>query len=365
MNSATIDAGPRLGAGGEPAARALSLLDQFSDRILPGFLRRQVQWKNLPSDWRHELLTELRHSLAVDCLEQPEAVCDLDPRQRHSRWFRLLEREVRASRQRLSHRIDHGTPLDELPAAATLATPELYDLLELVPSALKRLLADGLEHEGRGGMRGTAARLGICRTRVRRMWVRLAERLGYDGEFLAFWQKRLAEAALGLAADLLRHGGGLRLLPGNRPQPDLQRRRQRVRGIGSHVRMRPLPPELMRSMAQVRKVGRAAAGVDHAVRLLELAAQLSPFDPAVPLWRFEAAMLQDDHALAVRCLRRAQGLGGEGVRVLLARARLLEARGRDIAAQRLLSRGVQRYRGEARLLAALRAFAEPDWPARR
>lgn len=335
-------------------ARALQLLEDFSRRLLPGFVRRQIRWKRLSSDSR-ELVTDLRHRIAVDCLERPAALCAMAVSERNARWFRLLENEVRRGTRQRSGPGEAPVALDELPAPAVMSDPELRDLIECVPRPLRALLDHGFDHDGRPGLLGTAERLGICTTGARRMWVRLAERLGYGDDFLGFWRRRLGEVVLGMAADHLLASNRLQLLDGAR-WTDPRRRRRRLCGIRGQMRVRPLPADLKKTLASVRHCGKRAADFGEAVLLLRTADRLLPFDPAVPLWRFEAALLQDDLALAARCLRKAQHLGGAQVGVVLARARLLEVRGRGRAAERLLSRAIQRQRGEPKLIAALRAF---------
>ncbi|GAB4141675.1 MAG: hypothetical protein Fur0037_08580 [Planctomycetota bacterium] len=338
-------------------ARALDLLEVFTRRILPGFLRRQAQWKRLPPGSQSDLVEDLKAALAVDCLERAAEICDLEPRERHGRWFRLLEREVRSSRPCMTHRANPAAEPDEIAVDPGPLPFEIEELMRAVPEPFEGLLAGAPPRGKQRGLSGTTARLKIGRLRVRRLWVDLAERLGFDDGFLSFWRNRLAEATLGLAADLLRRSEQLCLLRPARYAPcDPQGRRRRLYRIRNHVRLRPLPSEFMRLMAAARRIGRRASSVEDAHSLLVVTRRLSPRKPAVLLWCFEAEILRGDLRSAARCLRLAQQLGGEDVRVLLARSRLLEARGRVRAARALLSRGARRYPADSRPEEALRRF---------
>jgi hypothetical protein len=88
--------------------------------------------------------------------------------------------------------------------------------------------------------------------------------------------------------------------------------------------------------------------------LLTQAAAIWPFVGAAWLWLFEARTCTGDlrgAAAALRAFR--ERIGGERVAVTLARARLLEVRGRGRAAVALVERAVRRWSCEPRLRAAL------------
>ncbi len=76
------------------------------------------------------------------------------------------------------------------------------------------------------------------------------------------------------------------------------------------------------------------------VQVLADAAQMHPDTPNVQLWLVEAAIRDGDLALAARSLRAARRTGSSRVSVLLLRARLLEARGREQQARILLQRSL-------------------------
>src|SRR5262249_60278497 len=91
------------------------------------------------------------------------------------------------------------------------------------------------------------------------------------------------------------------------------------------------------------------------------AAALRPDSPPLGSWSFEAAVARGDLRAAAADVRRARGCGGDAVSQTLARARLLEARGRIAAALALLDRALARHRGAdaARLRLAPSAAGPP------
>ena len=91
--------------------------------------------------------------------------------------------------------------------------------------------------------------------------------------------------------------------------------------------------------------------------ILADAARLLPGSPALYLWSFEAAMANADFPAATRAIRAARQVGAAKVPVLLARARLLEARRREPRAHRLIAASVKQRRGDERLVSALHVLA--------
>jgi tetratricopeptide (TPR) repeat protein len=187
----------------------------------------------------------------------------------------------------------------------------------------------------------------------------LASQCGRGVEFLEFWRKRAAEALLGLAADLLRQAEAVRLCPRPRSLPDPRNRLRRLSRIRAAVATQPLPPDLRVALSptRLRLANSAAAAID----LLEQAADLDPFQPALPLWRFEAAVLAGELRDAAQALRRAsRQLRADRVAIALARARLLEARGRVVAAAQLLRRVSRRWPRDVRPMQALAALVHGE-----
>lgn len=330
-------------------AEALRLLQPFVQRILPVIVRRIANRRGAVLAARLELEAEVRQELALDSLEHADEVCRLDERGRHSRWFRLTERTAYRLRSRGESATAEG-PV-ELPAAPppTVLAP--------VDHALAHRLGSGADllANGRCNLRATGQRVGASARAVRTAWAELVERLGYDAEHWQFWRRRLAEALLGLAADLLRIHADLPLWPRPRPAPDPSRRVQRVRRIRDQFLVGPMPPDVKRALAPwIRRprFDRRSPG-----QLLAAAAALDPENPAVPLWQYEAAMLDGDHRAAARAVRATRRIGGaDPIAVALARARLLEERARIAAARRVLLAARQRRPQDPRLQAALLAL---------
>jgi tetratricopeptide (TPR) repeat protein len=230
----------------------------------------------------------------------------------------------------------------------------------LTPRLLDALAHSARQHRnGRANVAATAAPLGLHPRRVRQFWEEAAARLGYGDEYLQFWRQRLGEALTGLAADLLRDRGQCLLLAGPRNRPDPAGRLRRIRRIRSQLMVRPLPPDLRRALSPSLRRG-GVHGLDPRA-LLAHAAALQPDSPAVWSWSFEAAVARGDLRAAAADLLRARDCGGDAVSQTLARARLLEARGRHAAALALLGRALARLgdAGAVRLRNALAAAGQP------
>ncbi|MEO6595389.1 MAG: hypothetical protein ABIP94_11610 [Planctomycetota bacterium] len=313
---------------------ALALLETFSLRVLPGILRRIAQWKHIHHNALPDLLDDLRQELALDCLLHPETVVHATTRQRHARWMRLAERWV--YHQRFGRRrIEEISPLMAAPPPTSSPPPSVPDVAT-IPM-------------GNGRINFAASAVGN-RTKMKDMQEQLelvASRLGRDGSYHSFWRTRLAEALTGLAADLLRDRGVVRLLQQPRSLPDPRGRLRRIRRIGTrfHVRSSTLDERrVVRYWVQPRQLGAGAPR-----RLLEHSTQLCPTKASTWLWLFEAHVLERNLPAAIQAIRECRRLPAtHRVGVALARARLLEVRGRLPAATALLRRAQRRWPRERR-----------------
>jgi len=180
---------------------------------------------------------------------------------------------------------------------------------------------------------------------------RVVARAGRGPDYHEFWRARLAEALVGLAADLLLDRGALHVLPRARRCPDPRGRLRRIRAIVSRFHVLPSTIDVRRAARPW--VRRPRLDGDAPLLLLEEAVRLLPFAPGAWLWLFEAHVAAGHLRSAVRALRRCRSCGGERAAILLARARLLEARGRWPAAIALLRRAARRWPLETRVRQAL------------
>jgi len=327
----------------DDAVRQLALEHwrRFCDHILPHMVRRIARWRQLPRTMQAELQLELAQELAADCLAQAAQVVVQPPRVRHGRWLRLAERYAYA--HYIQPRRRRCAP-DEL-----LAPPEPSLVAAPVPAPPLVTLANG-----RTNVRATAAAAGLDEREARTLLDRLACLLGADAEQHAFWRARLAEALTGLAADLLRQRELVHLLPRPRQPPDPAARLRRLRRLAGRFPIRPTTRHERRILGTLLRRGRLLerASPRH---LLESATQLAPFDRASWLWLFEARLGDGDLAGAAVALRSCRLAAAPTVLAsTLARARLLEARGRRDHAIGLLQRSARRFPRE-RMLAALAA----------
>src|SRR5262245_21125724 len=143
---------------------ALATLEPFAGRLLPGMLRRLLAWRGCADACRGELLLDLRQELRLDCLQHPELIVALRPRDRHQRWFRLVERWVYRQRLRPESVAEDFEPAARPPGTEFEPSPE--QLRRLLPSTPRHVLA-GLSTRvlhygnGRGNVTGTANRVGV------------------------------------------------------------------------------------------------------------------------------------------------------------------------------------------------------------
>ncbi len=352
-------------------ARALSCLQGFKSRSLPALQRRLACWKGLQSRRHADVLEDLLQELALDCMENPELILELEERERHSRWFRLIQKKHYQLRLRSARRSEVRDEMDRLPASGRLGGPnweEQIAQLEL-PSATKEglaLLRAGAVHlkNGRLNLERSSENTGLSRDAIRQLWQELSAALGFGPEYRRFWQGRLAEALLALAADQLQEAGSLCMHSQTSRRPAASEQSLR-RVLGIRDSLAGLPKERgMRKLLAGLGGARKPDPVDPRP-LLDLAARLRPVDAKIAAWQFEAAIAYGDVRSAARSLRRARCLGWLRIPAALARARLAEARGRRSRAASILRRALLRYPRDERLRASLNALAGPpqDWRA--
>lgn len=342
-------------------APPLAEVEEFVDRAFPTMLRRLCCWKGLRPHRHADVLQDLHQDLLLDCLENADHIRELSPRERNGRWFRLLEQRHYQIRLRDRRRFAAGTALDEIAESErTSATEHVGLALAVADRQRTELLLHTATHlkNGRLNTEITAQRLGMHPREVRALWGRVAGALGYDEQFLGFWRRRLVEALLGLVADWLRDRQLVRLHDeAARARPDPRARLRRIRQIKACVSVRPLPRDMKNALAQFTRRG-AARGLDPWLAM-RAARDLLPGCVGVHLWHFELAVAHGRLVEAALALRRARAARTEPVRCALARARLLEAAGREESARAVLLRSAAHHRGDRRLTAALRELEAP------
>jgi hypothetical protein len=327
---------------------ALTQLAMFQTCLLPTTVRRIAAWKQLSRACLSDLLDDVRQELAVDCLEHAPQIVGLAVRDRHQRWMRIAERWI--YHQRIAYRwqrtrLGHDDALVPPPSLLPLPTPPRFESLQ----------------NGRLNRAATATRAG---RKLRELTAELegfAWQLGHDDDHHGFWCRRAAEALTGVAADLLRARGGLHLIAAW-PEPDVDRRLQRVRQVAQHFVLLPTTRtvrSLLRPWLRRPRLDTTAPR-----RLLAAARALRPDHAAVWLWTFEAELDAGQLPAAGTALRQARAcVGCPPLAQLLARARLLEARGRLAAAARLLQRGRRRRPRDAALAGVVQTLLGDQTPA--
>lgn len=325
----------------------LACLDQFLKVAMPAAVRKLRCWQGLNPDRHSDLVADLAQEVAADYVAH-RATLEAMPRdQRHERWLRLVGRSHYRLRGRGLRTTDDSTTVDDLwveAAPPALPPPDL--------AAPDAAFADALMHHGVRLKNGrlneyiTARSIGLSTLQLRRQGQRLLAALRGERD-VEFWRRRLVEALIGLAADVLRDNGQVVILgEPRRPRPDPTARLRRVLRIRERLRYLPLTPSLRRVLARYGGKGRTSQ-LDPG-RALTSALELDPAAPQAHLWSFELAVVDGDAARAARALRLAKRCGGDAVAIVLARARLLELRRRDCAAAALLGRA-RRRREDARL----------------
>lgn len=319
--------------------RALELLEGFRQRLLPGVLRRIAAWKAIPTPQLAQLRDDVVQELFVDCLTHAREVVRLAPRDRHARWMQVAERTL----YRLRRHLRRSQPLVDEPfgVAEANATDDV-DLPALIPL-----------HNGRANVAASARRAGLGRRQLRQQLDQLAAQLGWDDDRRRFWQARAAEALIGLAADLLRHNNSVYELepPAG---PDLARRRERLRRLAQRFPVQPSTLAVRRALQPWLR--RTTRRPPEAAEMLLSAVALAPDRAAGWLWLFEARCALGDAAAAAAATCRARRCPDvERASLVLARARLLELRGRMADAVRLVQRAQRRRDPDRRLRRALAA----------
>ena len=351
---------------------AFLLLQIFRRRALPTLLRKLHIWKGLNQDQHRDLIEDLDQELWLDCLQHAELIISLPSRERHTRWFRLIEKQHYRLHTRSERVRAPDTALESLADSAPvgrdseessdfdpvqnwgseLQTPQRRFLRRLGASA--RYLKNG-----RLNCRESAERLGVRPHDLNDAWIGVAAELGYGDDFLAFWRRRLVEALLGLAADLLRDTYRIRVYDeARRRRPDPRGRLKRMRQLRAHLSWRPVPADLKHILTRYHSLS-SPSGLDPREVLAD-AEFLAPADPSVKLWQFEAHLAARDLPQAVASIRAARHLAADPVRVRLARARILELLGREAAARRLLDRSPSKCRFDDRVESARERLRSSD-----
>lgn len=316
----------------DPRQTALRLLVAFCEGPLHPTVWRSAAWKGIDKSQVQDVLADVVQELAVDVLADPERSINLPERERHRRWMQIAERWIyqRQRQSRLASR-EHLLDLSSLPAPTLRAEPT-----SSVPAPTPVKLANG-----RLNLSATARGAGLSLPATRDRIEELAWLAGCDEDHAEFWRRRTAEALTGIAADLLQLHAGVSLLPTRRRAPDLQARLQRLRRIRQRLAVRPATRRvrsLLRHCLHAAKRQRLEPR-----RLLEDATHLMPDSTAAWLWLFEACVADGDLTAAARAIRRARQRARPTARAqALARARLLEARGRFDCARDLLLRASRR-----------------------
>ncbi len=337
---------------GASAEAALALLQPFTTRHLAGTLRRIASWKGVPLKFLRGLEEDLRQELVLDAIEAPQRICSLDETERHLHWMRVVERWIYRFHGAAWRRRAAAADLEDLPAPGAG--------VETLPSELPLGLGVSLRN-GRLNVSRSARARAVSVAAMRRSIDAVAVRLGRDDAYRTFWRNRLGEALTGLAADLLRLRGGLHLVPRARHLPDTGARIARLRRLRPRFRAWRRAIELRRATARWLA---AREFDDHAPRrLLTDAAALCPHASATWLWLFEACTAEGDLLAAAHALRGARSTGtASPTALVLARARLAEARGRWRAVVAVLARGCRRWPRDAVLQRTLHGLADGSVP---
>ncbi len=332
----------------------LTLAQAFVERQLGWTVRRVVAWRRLPRNRVQELAADVAQELALDALQHTELLRTMPESDRCRRWHRLAERWLYHERMH-SGRLSSG----QEPEARAVTPPEdsvaVYDL-PVAPEAMVRL------GNGRTNYRVTAEQTGTNPRTLKRRLDHWADRHGRGGSFLCFWQARAAEAMTGLAADLLQQQASLTLVRRRRQRPSPEARLRRLRRI---ARRFPVRPSTRATRALLRPWLRWADLHTFRPRpLLESALLLAPQATATWLWLFEANLVEGDLGAALAAIRSARRLATPTPREhVLARARVLEARGRLAAAAALLRRARCRWPADGCLVEVAARLTEGCRPA--
>ena len=327
---------------------ALVALEHFTGRLLRPHIRRNMRCKGASPARRSQIFTELQQELRADCIEHAREVLLLPMRERHARWFRAVERwlyrEMRGTNPWRDEWVDPLSPGDDGLLAVRDAEAQ---------SGLGFAARHGIRTADTDGRSITAfaRRTGLGRRTARGVWTHAVARIGYGSDYTDFWQRRLAEAAVGMAADLLRDAGEVALLPRRRTLPDPEGRKRRMRRILRMLSVAPLPTETLGAIAEGRL--RRTVREMRPLLLLRAAQRLDPSRADLLLWRFEAAFAAGDLADAKQALRCARDRGVDPPAVQLARARLAARQFGPAAGTAALRRAQKLHPDDARIARAL------------
>jgi hypothetical protein len=327
---------------------ALAHLSQFAEQQLPLAVLRIARWRGLPSSELADLRQELHQELVVDCLERAPLLLALPDSVRIGRWLRRIEHWVYHHRLTWANRQpQHDLETLPDPGPAPILAGDPLDDLELVFCG-----------NGRVNLAATRARTGRDERDLRRRLREIATDLGHDEAAARFWRLRASEAFVGLGADLLRSTSGLRLLGSGQRPPDLARRLARLRRLARRV-PRGGPMRRVRALLlRWRQRHRSGQPFD-AREALEAALAMAPERAPGWLWLAEAHLLAGQRWAALQAIRSARLCPHcpHGAQIL-ARARVLEARGRFAAGLALVRRAALRWPSNRALRAALAALCD-------
>ncbi len=327
----------------QPQESDFDCLAEFYRSALPAAVRRLRTWHGLDPAHHGDVVDDLRQDIAVDFVTHRDELNQLPPQARHDRWLRIVGRSHYSLRTK-GRQVTAATDLDALADAAPPPTPASLD--DLDTAFVDDLLRNAVRlKNGRLNEKITARSIGITPVRLRAQQARLVDALA-GARAIEFWQRRLVEALLGLAADLLRDSGRVLIhAERTRPRPDPHARLERIARLRAQLKLLPVGDDLRRVLV---RYGRRARYVFDPGVALASALSLAPRDPQVQLWVFEHRAMLGDLGGALGAVRRARELDGDPVSCVLARARILELRGRPAHAARLLARA-RRRREDPRL----------------
>jgi hypothetical protein len=333
---------------------ALGHLAAFEQRGLGACLRRIRAWPSLQPSARADLVAELSQELTVDCLENAEELATLG----EDGCFRRFAAAVHRHHYRLCVRDQRlRIPADRAPEPRV--PPPSAAVAEHLEDGLVPRLMRGASHlrNGRLCARSTQSALGVGRRTLQAMLQKVADAGGLDHDHVEFWRRRLVEALCMIAAARLRADGTVRLWE-DRARRDFHAEafRARLARIRESLVARPLDPDLRAVLQTCTAKGDDVCGLPPRA-LLDLAERLDPTDPTLLSWRFELEIADGDLGAASLCLTALRHRDTDRRRLTLARARLLEARGRVDAARALVRRASSRCRGtDPRLIACADAL---------
>ncbi len=339
----------------QPQDPELACLEHFFRVAMPAAVRKLSAWQGLSKVYHGDLVDDLAQEVAADFVAHRQSIEAMSIDQRHERWLRLVGRSHYWLRGRTASARQSEAALDEIAAAVSAATQD-----PALGSGDAKFAETLMQHgvhlkNGRLNELITARSIGLTPLQLRRRGERLVAAL-QGGRDIEFWRRRLTEALLGLAADVLRDGRHVLILEEHgRNRPDPHARLRRVLRIRERLRYLPVDATLRRVLL---RYGSKCRNPHDPERALKSALDLSPNAPHVHLWCFELAIARRHPQRAAHALRQARACAADATAVVLARARLLEVRGCDHAARALLRRA-QRRSDDRRLRVCLDRMTQP------